>query len=186
MSPRGVRKKSDLPLAQRTKSKLPLRIVPLHPLVRAEAAPAPQLTYRNGPLLTNVEVFTIFWGAAWQEATNSQLMQDLNTFFDYILASALIDQLSEYSVQGKPIGHGTWTGSKNLTDSEPGKTLQDSAIQEKLQAEISAGGLPAPTPNSLYFVYLPQGTKVSQAGAASCKDFCGYHDATSNNIYYAV
>ena len=54
-----------------------IRIVPLfvaesvtQPTAEAAAAPrtAPKLTYRNGPLLTAVEVFTIFWGAAWQQA----------------------------------------------------------------------------------------------------------------------
>src|SRR5437762_3177134 len=49
----------------------PIRIVPLHvphELFEAapgiEAAPPPQLSYRNGPLLANVEIFTIFWGTA--------------------------------------------------------------------------------------------------------------------------
>ncbi len=54
-----------------------IRIVPLHvpDTVRtptAEAAAAtlpPQLTYRGGPLIAAVEVFTIFWGPAWQKAT---------------------------------------------------------------------------------------------------------------------
>ena len=45
----------------------PIRIVPLHvpaALAAAPSAPPPQLSYRGGPLLTNVEVFTVFWGAA--------------------------------------------------------------------------------------------------------------------------
>jgi len=51
----------------------PIRIVPLddagwgqptvHAAAAARAAP-PQLTYRDGPLLTAVEVFTMFWGTA--------------------------------------------------------------------------------------------------------------------------
>jgi len=42
----------------------PIRIVPLHPGKAKAAAPqvTPKLTYRNGPLLTAVQVFTIFWG----------------------------------------------------------------------------------------------------------------------------
>jgi len=164
----------------------PIRIVPLHPPPRAAAAAAPQLTYRNGPLLTNVEVFTIFWGSAWNDSANSPLIQQLNDFFDYILASPLIDQLSEYSVSGKSIGKGVLTGTITLTDSEPGATLDDSAIQSKLQAEISAGTLPAADVNSLYFFYLPPGTQVTSAGSASCTDFCGYHDATPSGLYYAV
>src|SRR6266436_1353996 len=39
---------------------------PAQPAVRAGPAMAPQLTYRNGPLLEAVEVFTIFWGSDWQ------------------------------------------------------------------------------------------------------------------------
>ena len=55
-----------------------------------------------------------------------------------------------------------------------------------LATEIGSGTLPAANPNSLYFVYLPPGTAVEQNQGASCKDFCGYHDATSTKIFYAV
>src|SRR5262245_7109635 len=97
-----------------------IRIVPLHvgdtvlqatDGIAAVAPAAPHLTYRNGPLLTNVEVFTIFWGPVWQQAPNSALVPQLNQFFDVILKSAVIDQLHEYSVPGKKIGHGKRNGS---------------------------------------------------------------------------
>jgi hypothetical protein len=81
MSTKPVRKKSASSAARKTKTKHPIRIVPLHPVTRAAAAPAPQLTYRNGPLLTNVEVFTVFWGAAWENAANAVLLQQMNEFF---------------------------------------------------------------------------------------------------------
>src|SRR5437879_7505813 len=91
-----------------------IRIVPLHlpdsvrqPTKEAVAAgpvAAAQLTYRNGPLLTAVEVFTIFWGAAWQKAARRTMVNQLNQFFDFILTSPLIGQLTEYSVRGKTIG----------------------------------------------------------------------------------
>ena len=29
-------------------------------------ATTPTLVYRNGPLITSVEVFTVFWGSGWQ------------------------------------------------------------------------------------------------------------------------
>jgi hypothetical protein len=58
-----------------------IRIVPLRltddvgaPTPDASAAgpaAAAQLTYRNGPLLANVGVFTIFWGSAWQGAQSA-------------------------------------------------------------------------------------------------------------------
>src|SRR6202022_2029888 len=103
----------------------PIRIVPLFPPEAvgqppaevAAAAPAalPKLTYRNGPLLTAVQVFTIFWGPAWQQSAQSAMITKVNQFFDSILASPLIDQLGEYSVPGKKIGHGNHIGTITIT-----------------------------------------------------------------------
>jgi hypothetical protein len=186
MSTRATRKETPSNSTPDTKAKYPIRIVPMHPAVRDAVAAAPHLTYRNGPLLTSVEVFTIFWGAAWQETANAGLLKQMNDFFDFVLTSALIDQLDEYSVPGKTIGHGVLTGTVTLTDAEPGKSIADSEIQTKLQNEIAAGTLPASNADSLYFFYLPPGTQVTMSGSASCTDFCGYHDATGNGQFYAV
>ena len=80
----------------------PIRIVPLHrpEAAAAVAQAAPQLTYRNGPLLTAVQVFTIFWGSAWRQPPQSDFVQRVNQFFDFILTSALLDQLAEYEEAG--------------------------------------------------------------------------------------
>ena len=168
--------------------KHPIRIVPLHRPEAPTAAPAtaPLLTYRNGPLLTAVQAFTAFWGSTWQQAPNSNLVTQINQFFDYILTSQLMDQLGEYSVPGKTIGHGSRVGTTVLTSPAPGKSVQDSAIQQLLQREIDAGTLPATDANTLYFVFLPNGVTVSQGNSASCQDFCGYHDSFGQNVYYAV
>jgi hypothetical protein len=112
MSTRAVQQKSNGGASPKSKIKHPVRIVPLHPYVRDVAAPAPQLTYRNGPLLTSVEVFTIFWGTAWHGPANASLTGQINSFFDFVLSSPLIDQLAEYSVPGQPIGHGKRIGRR--------------------------------------------------------------------------
>ncbi len=131
----------------------PIRIVPLHPGKAKVAAPqvAAQLTYRNGPLLTSVQVFTIFWGAQWNTSPQDALLTKVNQFFDFILTSQLLDQLSEYSVPNLKIGPGARIGSVTLTAPAPGKTVDDSAIQTFLQQQISAGTLPSATANTLYF-----------------------------------
>ena len=173
-----------------------VRIVPLHvpdtvheptrETLAAGPAAAPHLTYRNGPLLTNVEVFTVFWGAAWN-TTQHALLTHVNGFFDFILTSPLIDQLAEYSVPGHAIGHGKHTGSIVITSPALHSSITDTAIQHTLQAEISSNrAFPHPTPNTLYFVYLPPGVRVTQGGSASCTAFCGYHNDISGQIFYAV
>jgi hypothetical protein len=175
-----------------------IRIVPLfvadtvsQPTVEAAAAAAPasppHLTYRNGPLLTAVEVFTIFWGQAWHQGQPSALATQINQFFDFILTSPLIDQLAEYNVAGKNIGHGKHAGTLTITTPNVRHSVSDTAIQHMLQQEISSNpAVPHPTPNTLYFVYLPPGVRVVQGGSASCQAFCGYHNDISGQIFYAA
>jgi hypothetical protein len=169
-----------------------IRVVPLNvpqELIGERAAPAvaPQLTYRNGPLIKNVEVFTFFWGPAWQNPPASDLLPKINQFFGDILQSALIDQLGEYSVPGQTIGHGSFTGTLTITSPTLHKSVSDTAIQHMLQHEIATNhAVPQPSANTLYFIYVEPGVKVVQGGGASCQVFCGYHNDISGQIFYAV
>ena len=165
-----------------------IRIVPLHrpEEVAAPAAP-PQLTYRNGPLIASVEVFTAFWGAAWNSAPQNAIMQNLNQFFEFILTSQLIDQLSEYDVANFKITYGKLTGTTVVTSHPLQASVSDKTIQHVLEHEIATNNtFPQPTPSTLYFLYMPPGVKVVQGGAASCQAFCGYHNDISGQIFYAV
>ena len=167
-----------------------VRIVPLAtPEVvqrAAAAAPAAHLVYNNGPLISQAQVFTVFWGSAWQESGPAELSSGLNGFFDYILTSSLMDQLAEYNVTNYQIGRGERIGTATLTTPDVSGTVDDMAIQQMIQQQISAGMLPTANANLIYFVFLPSGVSVTQGGSASCQVFCGYHDAISNNIFYAV
>ena len=126
-----------------------IRIVPLHlpddlhrPTEEAAAAAAPaaapHLTYRNGPLLTAVEVFTIFWGPAWNNAPLNAVATQINQFFNFILTSQLMTELAEYSVPGKTIGPGKHTGTLTITTPTLTHSVSDTAIQHMLQHEIAS------------------------------------------------
>jgi hypothetical protein len=168
----------------------PIRIVPIRADDRLTApapAAAPNLTYRAGPLLTSVQVFTFFWGDAWQAQPQADLAQRINQFFDYVVTSPLIDQMAEYSAPGMAIGHGARTGTAMVAKPSPGASVADSAIQQLIQQEISTDpAVSQPTPNSLYFVFLPPGVTVSLDGGSSCTNLCGYHSDINGQIFYAV
>jgi hypothetical protein len=170
-----------------------IRIVPVHtqdelarPQGEAPPPPAAQLTYRGGPLLESVQVFTVFWGTDWGSGTPADLTGHLNTFFDTILQGALMDQLAEYDVAGHTIGKGTRIGTANVTTPTVGQTASDTAVQRMLQAGIDDGTLPAPAASTLYFVYLPPGVVSVQGGSRSCTQYCGYHSDAGSRIFYAV
>jgi hypothetical protein len=165
----------------------PIQIVPL----RTEAAApvsAPNLTYRGGPLLGAVQVFMLFWGDAWQQDPQAGLLRQVNQFFDYVVSSPLLDQLAEYSVPGTAIAHGANAGTVTVTNPPPaGASVADADVQQLIQQEIANDPAVAkPTPNSLYFVYLPPGVAVTKDGGASCAAFCGYHDTIGGQVFYAV
>src|SRR5436305_2028716 len=177
-----------------TRTNDPIRIVPLHlpseiyrPSIGIAAAPAAQLTYRGGPLLVSVKVFTIFWGPAWTTNPNSGLADQMNHFFRFVVSSALVDQLAEYNVTGKAIGHGSFIGAATITQPALSHSVTDATIQKTLQKQMkSNSSIPKPDANTLYFIYLPPGTAVVQGGSRSCQAFCGYHDTFGKGIYYAV
>jgi hypothetical protein len=163
----------------------PIQIVPLHGDALAAPVSAAHLTYRGGPLLQTTQVFVVFWGTAW-EGAQAPLVQQLNQFFDFVLTSALLDQLGEYSVPGKSIGHGSRTGSVILS-TDPPPTIADADIQAFIQQEIATGSaVPQPTADTLYFIYLPPGVTISLDGGTSCSNFCGYHSDVNGRIFYAV
>ncbi|HEY8738198.1 MAG TPA: hypothetical protein VIO62_14285 [Candidatus Dormibacteraeota bacterium] len=163
-----------------------IRIVPIHPgLAAAAPTTPPNLTYRGGPLLTAVQVFTVFWGSAWQGA-QAQLAQQLNGFFGYVLTSPLQDQMTEYNTAGSTIGHGALAGTRTIIAKSPARSITDARIQSAIQAWIKAGTVPQPTLQTLYFVYLPPGVTVSMGRQKSCSAFCGYHESIGGKIFYAV
>jgi len=154
---------------------------------KPHAVPASaHLSYNGGPLIPNVQVFTIFWGKLWGSTSSSQqMMADLNQFFTRILVSPLLDQLKEYNVSGQAIGHGSFMGTKVISANAPKHSISDSAISAQLRKWIKAKTVPANNKNSLYFIYLDPGIVSVMGGARSCQNYCGYHN-NAGKVYYAV
>lgn len=164
----------------------PIRVVPLHtPPVRAAPVTA-QLTYRGGPLLTAVQTVAVFWGVAWKEPAQATLAQQLEQFLTFLVASAYVDQLGEYSTPDHKIARGSFAASARLTDATLGTRVTDAAIQQMLEQNANAKTLPQPTANTLYVVFLPRGVTVVAGSERSCQAFCGYHDRSGGGLYYAV
>src|SRR3989475_8821828 len=102
---------SRRPRSERSTQRRPIRVVPMRgpgglvaPAARVAAPPTAQLTYRGGPLLTAVEVVTVYWGAAWNEPAAQATAQSLNAFFQFVVSSPYIDQLGEYNTPQQKIG----------------------------------------------------------------------------------
>lgn len=156
------------------------------------AVGAAQLTYRGGPLITNIKLVGVYWGSAWSAAQQQSVSRTtIDNFLGDLAQSAYIDLLAEYSVSGMTIARGTFQGSVVL-GADPGAQVSDDDIQALIQQRLADGTIPPWDANTLYALFLPSGTTVTQGGSASCQTFCGYHNAivdpASNAAlaYYAV
>jgi hypothetical protein len=156
-------------------------------LERVPATPPPALTYRGGPLLTAVNIYNLYIGSAWASGAENTLAASVDAFFRFVVTSALIDQLAEYDVPKYKIGHGKFRGSKVLSSVRPAASVTDAWIRKTLKQAIAAGGgVPKPSANMLYFIYLPPGVTLTQGGGRSCQAFCGYHDQIGGTTFYAA
>jgi hypothetical protein len=171
----------------------PRQIVPTREFVAPgitfarDAVPAPLLVNHGGPVLGSVEVVPIYWGAAWANGSNAQLAAQLDSFFDFILTSSLMDMLRQYSTATTTIQHGRRLQSVRVANSEPGTggQVNDAQIQQTLQTWIQNGTVPATTANTLYFIYLPPNVTCLNFGTQSCVagGFCGYHEDIGGSVF---
>jgi hypothetical protein len=163
----------------------PIRVVPLSQLPVQQAVAA-NLTYRGGALIEAAKVFAIYWGQTWSTDVDARdLSAAMNQCFTDILDSSLMDQLSEYNVPGKTIGHGSFIGSQVIFADAPSRSVTDSRIQTTLQNWISTGTVPQNDKDTIYFVFLEKGVVSVMGGSRSCQSYCGYHNNV-DGIYYAV
>jgi hypothetical protein len=164
----------------------------------AARANAHTLAYYGGPVISTVNVVKVNYGSGtYQSYVSGTGAGTLSAFFKGVLGSAYFTWLnSNYKTATQTMGTGTFGGDYAITPSAAnnGATIDDTHIQAELVAQITAGHLPAPTANSLYFLYFPKGKKITQGGAPSCAagGFCAYHGTIKSAstpggyVFYAV
>lgn len=164
----------------------------------AKDAAGAHLVYNGGPVMANVHVVDVLWGAG----VNSQVAGSMPLFFKDLITSQWIDGLTEYNTRGQStptsnqvIGRGTFVGQFQITPFNTNTTVTDEEIQAEIAAQITAGNLPVPIygiqgyANSLYVIEFPPGITITAQGATSCVQFCAYHNCFNYNgklVTYAV
>ncbi|HLJ94497.1 MAG TPA: DUF4214 domain-containing protein [Gemmataceae bacterium] len=144
------------------------------------------VTYHAGPLLQNVQVEPIFYGAYWNSDVGQQQSADLDSFLGYLTNSSYMDMLNEYGVgRGQLVANGIVAGA----DSSASK-VNDTALQQTIEDSIGTGILQPANPNRLYIVFTAPNVDVVQGSQDSVNNFFGYHNYFSTpageQIYYAV
>ena len=165
-----------------------------HGPIEAPSAPAgAHLTYYGGKVIQNVKVTQVLYGSGTyiSQVTGTQM----GSFYQQAESSGVWDWLNEYNTSSpaQSIGRGSFVQKTQITpaSSRNGSTIDDSAIQSELAAQIQAGTLPQPDDNTIYMIDFPQGKTITQGGSSSCVagGFCAYHGTFkigTQNVYYGV
>jgi hypothetical protein len=96
--------------------------------------------------------------------------------------------LAQYSTSRYTIANGTFGGADTDVQAPPA-SVTDSQVRDEIRAQIAAGHLRKPDPNTVYFVFTPPHTVVvNSEGLASEGNFTAYHlfVSGSNGFAYAV
>jgi len=143
-----------------------------------DAGPGTTFTDGGGPVLSAVQVQLVFWGSAWNSATNPSLNQVV-TAVQTILNSPYMLGLAQY----RGIGLGTLAGTTTITSSNPPNPFSDANVQSFIGSQTTAGALPSPVGNpQLLYVVVPP------SGVAASGPFIGEHSyfgQSGLNVHYA-
>lgn len=157
---------------------------------------APKVLYYGGPVIANVKVYSVYWGANVDAGTTAKI----GGFFSATVNSTYMDWLKEYNtsikaVDGRQgtnqaIGRGSYAGEFTITPKNTSATLADPDIQAEIDLQVAAGALPKPDNNTLFMIYFPAGITITIDGQASCQAFCAYHEGyvskSFGNVFYGV
>jgi hypothetical protein len=89
------------------------------------------------------------------------------------------------------VGDAVATAPVRLAEAAP-STIDDGAIRAWLAQKVDGGDpqFPRPAPGTIYVLWYPDGTQITEQGATSCRAFGGYHEggqlADGTPFSYAV
>jgi hypothetical protein len=154
----------------------------------------PAITYHGGPVLSHVDVSTVFYGQNWKNSDAWGLGRyQLDKYLSDITGSPYMAMLGEYGV-----GRGQFDKYDDVTDSSSPSatgtvTVKESQIQGMLTREILGGKLPYERGQQLYIVYLAPNVKsqFDQVSSFNKTGSYGHHGSfqlpfLNTVVYYSV
>jgi hypothetical protein len=127
----------------------------------------------SGRVIHNPHIFNVYWADDWNSSNPPQFNTSaINNFTTALAGSNYFAAAAQYGV-----GSASFAGSHVASAcGSPGSSESFAAILAWITCEVQVPGtgVPYPDDNSLYNVWLPHGTSVSEAGP-NCSGFGAYH-----------
>ena len=155
----------------------------------------PCVTSAGGPVLENLKIVNIFMSADWDADNPGTTKQAINAFTQKLVTSSYFSAaMTDYGVKSSSFG-GSFdaTGASRVLCPTPsiGGISDFVSIHAWIACMASAGpipitssdlglnatngNIPPPDDGTVYVIYVPKGTSVTDAGFGTCDNYSGYH-----------
>jgi len=144
-----------------------------------------QLNDHGSAVVSNAAFQPIYYNSATAAALQTGVNNMLSNFSNSDPGMKVITQ---YSKTGNAISAALSHVADYVDNQAAPRRISDSGVQSYLTGLFNAGRITATT-NTIYGVYLPQGTTSTLGSSRSCTSYCGYHSSYTYNgktILYAV
>ncbi len=141
--------------------------------VPAPHAPFPLVTAHGGPVIEHIEIAPVYFG-------DDPLIADLESFNTWVVASSYWKQVTaEYGVSS-----GTRLPAVHVS-SAPTSPISDTQIASWIDARVADGTLPKPSASTVFALFYPPGTTLTNWTGSSCHSFAGLHEtaAIANPVF---
>jgi hypothetical protein len=150
--------------------------------------------YGGGPIIPNVQVEAVFYGASWTDTCDSSYPRQPTTRYDIqkylvdLTGSPYLNGLAQYTMTnaaGQTVapGRGTFLGSDTIKDANL-PFVFESWITTALDNDAN---LPTPDGNKLYMVFLPENVTLLDNNGNRQDGFHSFHtDQAGHTRYYAI
>ena len=136
---------------------------------------------KHGLVLESPQLYLIYWGTVWVPQTAATpTASEVNDAVRTLMASAYLTGLTQY----RGTGRGVLRGSALITSSDPPDGFTDDQVAQFVDAQLTAGTVPAPDAENqtVYGVVMPTGVTSELSGRAGKHH---YYKRSGKKIHYA-
>jgi hypothetical protein len=161
-------------------------------LTSTAIAASNNVIYHNGHLISNAKIVNMLWSVDWNSHVQNLTEATIEAATESIINSGYMSGLSQYGAQRVSFG-GTWQALHNRVNCpqrNPPATVNTAELDAYIYCNWAntSAGFPSPNANTIYALYVPQGTGI--AGNSACTNYLGYHSylpfPTSGGFAYFI
>jgi len=146
-----------------------------------------KLNYHCGPVLTNFNIYPVFWGQGWPVELFVPRLNELESIAEFISGGVNAPVNQQPFMKQYGVLKATVQNVKFISNTSGPRVFSNTDIQSIIHSAQATGDIPAYAPGVLIVLFLNVGSKLdTNICGGTAPSACGYHRDEGVNKYYAV